>query len=49
MLLSVPSEVKRFFSPVVKHCSKPIQKALAPMVLAFALAPHYRRLKTIAG
>jgi Transposase DDE domain len=49
MLLGIPSEVKRFFRPVVASVSKPISKALVPMVLAFLLAPHYRRLKTIAG
>ena len=49
MLLGVPTEVKRFFSPVVKETSKPIRKALAATVLAFLLAPHYRRLKTVAG
>ena len=49
MLLGVPTEVKRFFSLVVKETSKPIRKALAPMVLAFLLAPHYRRLNTVAG
>ena len=31
------------------NCSRPIQHALAPMVLAFLLAPHRRCLKTIAG
>jgi hypothetical protein len=49
MLLGVPTKVKRFLSPVVKEASKPIRKAFAPMVLAFLLAPHYRRLKTVAG
>lgn len=49
MLFGVPVEVNRFFSPVVRDCSRPIRRALAPMVLAFLLAPHYRRLKTIAG
>lgn len=49
MLLGVPSEVKRFVAPVVKNSSKPIRNALAPMLLAFLLAPHYRRLKTISG
>jgi len=49
MLLGIPSEVNRFFRPVLKDTSKPIRKSLAPMVLAFLLAPHYRRLKTIAG
>jgi hypothetical protein len=49
MLLGVPDEVKRFFAPVLENCSKPIRKALVAMVLAFLLAPHYRRLKTIAG
>ena len=49
MLLGIPSDVKRFFRPVTSTLSKPISKALAPMVLAFLLAPHYRRLKTIAG
>ena len=49
MLLGVPTEVKRFFAPVMQNCSKPIRNALVPMVLAFLLAPHYRRLKTIAG
>ncbi len=49
MLLGVPTEVKRFFSPVVRETSKPIRKALAATVMAFLLAPHYRRLKTVAG
>ena len=49
MLLGIPSDVKRFFRPVTSTLSKPISKALAPMVLAFLLAPHHRRLKTIAG
>ncbi len=49
MLLGIPSDVKRFFRPVTSTLSKPISKTLAPMVLAFLLAPHYRRLKTIAG
>lgn len=45
----VPKEVKAFFSRPVADCSKPIRHALAPMVLAFLLAPHRRCLKTIAG
>ncbi|MEK7996399.1 MAG: transposase, partial [Planctomycetota bacterium] len=49
MLFGVPTEVKKFFAPVVKHTSRPIRRALPAMVLAFLLAPHYRRLKTIAG
>jgi hypothetical protein len=49
MLFGVPAEVKKFFAPVVKHASRPIRKALPAMVMAFLLAPHYRRLKTIAG
>jgi len=49
MLLGVPRHVKQFFRPLSKQLSKPIGKALAPMVLAFLMAPHYRRLKTIAG
>ena len=49
MVLGVPREVKNFFAPVVKDASRPIRRALAAMVLAFLLAPHYRRLKTIAG
>lgn len=49
MVLGVPSEVNKFFAPGLKNASRPIAKALAPMVLAFLLAPHYRRLKTIAG
>jgi hypothetical protein len=49
MLWGVPPEVNRFFAPIVRNSSKPIQKALAAMVLAFLLAPHYRRLKTVAG
>ena len=49
MLWGVPPEVNRFFAPAVRNSSKPIQKALAAMVLAFLMAPHYRRLKTIAG
>jgi hypothetical protein len=46
---AVPQEVKAFFSKAVGNCSKPIQQALAPMVLALLLAPHRRCLKTIAG
>ena len=49
MLLGIPSDVNRFFRSVTKDLSKPISRALAPMVLAFLLSPHYRRLKTIAG
>ena len=49
MLWGIPSEVKCFFRPVIRDRSKPIRKALAPMVLAFLLAPHYRRMKTVAG
>jgi hypothetical protein len=45
----MPGEVKAFFSKTVGNCSKPIQHSLAPMVLAFLLAPHRRCLKTIAG
>lgn len=37
------------FSPKPQQCSRPIRQALAPMVLAFLLAPHRRCLKTIAG
>lgn len=49
MLLGIPSGVNRFFRPICRDASKPIRKALTPMVLALLLAPHYRRLKTIAG
>jgi hypothetical protein len=49
MLWGIPSEVNRFFRPVLDNASKPIRTAVAPMVLALLLAPHYRRLKTIAG
>lgn len=49
MLLGIPQEVKRFFDPIVRDASKPIRQAVAPMILAFLLAPHNRRLKTIAG
>jgi hypothetical protein len=49
MLFGVPTQVKRFFSPVVKNASQPIRKTLAAMVLAFLLAPHRRCLRTIAG
>jgi len=49
MLWGIPADVNRFFRPVCRDASRPIRKALAPMVLAFLLAPHYRRLKTIAG
>lgn len=49
MLLGIPADVNRFFQSIAGDASKPIRKALAPMVLAFLLAPHYRRLKTIAG
>jgi len=49
MVLGIPTEVKKFFAPAVQDASRPIRKALAAMVLAFLLAPHYRRLKTVAG
>ena len=49
MLWGIPAEVNRFFQPVIRETSKPIRRALVPMVLALLLAPHYRRLKTIAG
>ena len=49
IVLGVPREVKSFFSKTTAKCSRPIQRALAPMVLAFLLAPHRRCLKTIAG
>jgi hypothetical protein len=45
----LPSEVKSFLSKPTANCSRPIRRALAPMVLAFLLAPHRRCLKTIAG
>ena len=49
MLWGIPSDVNSFFRPVIRHTSKPIRRAVAPMVLALLLAPHYRRLKTMAG
>jgi hypothetical protein len=49
MLFGVPQSVKRFFRPAVASVSKPIRRALPYMVLAFLLAPHARRLKTLAG
>ena len=49
MLWGIPSDVNSFFRSVCSDASVPIRNALAPMVLAFLLAPHYRRLKTIAG
>lgn len=49
IVLGVPREVKSFFSKTTAKCSRPIQRALVPMVLAFLLAPHRRCLKTIAG
>ena len=49
MVWGVPTDVKRFLGKPVRDCSKPIRAALAAMVLAFALAPHRRCLKTIAG
>ncbi len=49
MLLGIPKEVNTFFAPAVRQASRPIRRALASMVLAFLLAPHYRRLKTVAG
>lgn len=49
MLLGVPTEVKRFFSPVVSGISRPIRRALPVMVLAFLFGPHRRCLKTVAG
>ena len=49
MLLGVPTEVKRFCSPVLGKGSKPVRRAVSWMVLAFLLAPHRRCLKTIAG
>lgn len=49
MLWGVPPQVKTFFTGVVRRSSRPIRRALPAMVLAFLLAPHCRRLKTIAG
>lgn len=49
ILWGIPKDVKGFFSKAVRGCTKPIQQALAPTVLAFLLAPHCRCLKTIAG
>jgi hypothetical protein len=49
MVLGVPTAVKTFFAKPVRHCAKPIRGALAPMVLAFLLAPNRRCLKTVAG
>ena|GEM_PF-5068849 len=49
IVLGVPREVKSFFSKSTAKSSRPIQRALVPMVLAFLLAPHRRCLKTIAG
>ncbi len=49
MVLGVPTAVKAFFAQPVRHCAKPIRGALAPMVLAFLLAPNRRCLKTVAG
>jgi len=49
IVLGIPREVKSFFSKTTETCSRPIQRALVPMVLAFLLAPHRRCLKTIAG
>jgi hypothetical protein len=49
IVLGLPREVKSFFAKPVRDCSKPIQKALAPMVLGMLLAPHRRCLRTIAG
>jgi hypothetical protein len=47
MLFGVPQSVKRFFRPAVASVSKPIRRTLPYMVLAFLLAPHARRLKTL--
>lgn len=49
MLWGIPADVNRFFRAIASNASKPIRNALPAMVLAFLLAPHYRRLKTIAG
>lgn len=49
IVMGVPREVKTFFAKPVRNCSKPIQKALASMVLALLLAPHRRCLRTVAG
>ena len=49
MLFGVPESVKTFFRPAVADVSKPIRRALPYMVLALLLAPHARRLKTLAG
>lgn len=49
IVLGISREVKSFFSKATAKCSRPIQRALAPMVLALLLAPHRRCLRTIAG
>ena len=49
MLFGVPQSVKTFFRPASANVSKPIRRALPCMVLALLLAPHARRLKTLAG
>ena len=49
IVLGMPREVKSFFAKPIRHCSKPIQKALASMALALLLAPHRRCLRTVAG
>ena len=49
MVLGMPAEVKTFFARPVRHCAKPIRRALAAMVLALLMAPHRRCLKTVAG
>jgi hypothetical protein len=49
MVLGMPAEVKTFLAKPVRHCAKPIRRALAAMVLALLLAPHRRCLKTVAG
>src|ERR1700730_10349871 len=49
MLFGVPQSVKTFLRPAIVNGSKPIRRSLPYMVLALVLAPHARRLKTLAG
>ena len=49
ILFGIPTNVQRFFAPVLRRLSRPIAAAVPTMVLALLLAPHRRCLKTIAG
>src|SRR3954454_23659021 len=49
ILFGTPRFVQNFFRPVTPALSKPIRAALAPMVLALRLAPHFRSCRSLGG